>query len=70
MWLKIVTMKTGDLCDDCKNAKGVFNMKNICCVVRHIKMQFLPKCLSRTDYAISLAKKYNFTIEELNNGHN
>jgi hypothetical protein len=40
-------------------------MTNICCAVRHIKMQFLPKNITRTQYAESVAKRYGHTIETL-----
>ena len=46
-------------------------MNNICCIARHIKMQFMPAHESkseravRNDYAKTLIKKYGFSLDEL-----
>jgi hypothetical protein len=40
-------------------------MLNLCCMARHIKMQFIPSTMTRTQYAQQVAKRYGTTIEIL-----
>ena len=57
-------------CQSCQTLTS-FNMSNICCIVRHIKMQFMPKHDSksarevRNEYAKRTIKQYGFSLEQL-----
>jgi len=54
-------------CPLCQTNSHVFNMSNICCLARHVLMQFYPSLQARKDYPQQLADRYKVDVTELIN---
>lgn len=58
-------------CGYCKTNSTIYNMRLICCIARHIKMQFMPAHATkserevRNEYAKQTIKQHGFSLEQL-----
>lgn len=52
-------------CNDCLTKSQRFNMRQICCIARHVLYRFYGADESAKQYVIELAKNYKVDVNEL-----